>query len=51
MTRKTWVLVIASVLISVILIASQVFAADKEKRKKIVLSLKKVPPRQCSGWW
>ena len=31
MTRKTWVLVIASVLVSVILIEGQVFAAGNKK--------------------
>ena len=37
MTRKTWVLVIASILVSVILIEGQVFATDEEERKKIVV--------------
>ena len=37
MTRKTWVLVIASILVSVILIEGQVFATDEEERKKIVM--------------
>ncbi len=37
MTRKTWGPVIASVLVSVILIEGQVFATDEEERKKIVV--------------
>jgi subtilisin family serine protease len=37
MTWKTWVLVIASVLVSVILIEGQVFASDEKERKKIVV--------------
>jgi subtilisin family serine protease len=43
MIRKTWVLVIASVLVSVILIEGQVFAADEEKSKKIVLFQEGIP--------
>ena len=37
MTWKTWVLVIASVLVSVILLEGQVFATAEEERKKIVV--------------
>jgi hypothetical protein len=35
MTRKIWILVIASILVSVILLESQVFATDADGRKKI----------------
>ena len=39
MTRKIWVLVIASILVSVILLEGQVFATDADGRKKIVVFL------------
>jgi subtilisin family serine protease len=37
MTRKTWVLVLASVFVSVILLEGQVFATDADDLKKIVV--------------
>ena len=43
MTRKTWVLVIASVLVSGILLEGQVFASDEKERKKIVVFDDRVP--------
>ena len=39
MTRKIWVLAIVSILVSVILLESQVFATDADGRKKIVVFL------------
>jgi minor extracellular protease Epr len=39
MTRKIWVLVIASIFVPVILLESQVFAIDTDRRKKIVVFL------------
>jgi subtilisin family serine protease len=43
MTRKLWALVIASVLVSVILLAGQVLATDADGRKKIVVFLDGTP--------
>jgi hypothetical protein len=43
MTRKTWVLAIASVLVSVILLDGQVCATDADGRKKIAVFLDGTP--------
>jgi hypothetical protein len=43
MTRKIWVLAIASVLVSVILLDEQIFATDVDGRKKIAVFLDGTP--------